>query len=143
MLAPLDGRLVRAAPGLEELHQLLAGAVVVPFAVALDDCKQLLGGRRPVTLRVERGGEVEARLMIERICGDFLFQLGDGPERLRLLGEVDRGLHGLHRRVVTLGFRHHGQCLLGLLDRTGGDVAFGEAGKRRDVGCIRRRSTSA
>src|SRR6185437_8950273 len=31
-LASLDGGLVRRAPGLEELHQLLARAVLVPFA---------------------------------------------------------------------------------------------------------------
>src|SRR5262245_21344173 len=91
-LAPLDGCFIRAAPGLEELHELPAGSVVVPFAVALDDRKELLGGRRPVALGVECGRKVEARLMIERVCGDFLFQLGDRSQRFRLLGEIDRGL---------------------------------------------------
>jgi hypothetical protein len=73
---------------------------------------------------LQRGGKIEAGLMIERVCGDFLFQLGDRPDCLRLLGEIDRGLHGLDRGVVALGFRHHGQRLLGLLDRAGRDVAF-------------------
>src|SRR3954470_15919280 len=52
-LASLDGCIIRTAPGLEELHQLLAGAVVVPFAVALDDREQLLGGGGAVALHVE------------------------------------------------------------------------------------------
>ena len=55
--------------------------------------------------------------MIERVCGDFLFQLGHRSNRLGLLGEVDRGLDGFHRGVVALGFRHHADGLLGLLDR--------------------------
>ncbi len=55
---------------------------------------------------------------------------------MRLLGEVDRGLHGLHRGVVALGFRHHGQRLLGLLHRAGDGVALCEPGKCRDVGRI-------
>src|SRR3569833_705906 len=42
-LATVDGGLVRAAPGFEELHQLLARAVIVPFAVALDDLEQMIG----------------------------------------------------------------------------------------------------
>src|SRR4051794_39285334 len=113
-LASLDGCIVRAAPGFEELHQLLAGAVVVPFAVALDDRQQLLGGRCPVALGVERDREVESGLMIERVCGDFLFQLDNGPELLGLLGEIDCGLHGFHSGVVALGFGYHGERLLGL-----------------------------
>src|SRR5215208_8091840 len=42
-LASLDGRLVGAAPRLEELQQLLARAVIVPLAIALDDFEQLVG----------------------------------------------------------------------------------------------------
>src|SRR5262245_22513487 len=41
--ASVDGRLVGAAPGLEELYQLLAGAVIVPLAVAPDDFQKLVG----------------------------------------------------------------------------------------------------
>ena len=41
-LAPVHGRLVGRAPGLEELHELFARAVVIPFAVALDDIDQML-----------------------------------------------------------------------------------------------------
>src|SRR2546421_8457765 len=85
-LASLDGCIVGAAPGLEELHELLARAVVVPFAVALDDREQLLGGRCPVALRIQRRRKVESGLMIERVCGDLLFQLGDRSQRFGLLG---------------------------------------------------------
>src|ERR1700738_1056207 len=101
-LASVHRRLIGGAPCLEELHQLLARAVLVPFAVALDDFEQLVGGVGTVAAGVERGGKIESRLIIERICGDFLFQLGDRAERLGLFGEIDRRLHRLDRRVVAL-----------------------------------------
>ena len=41
-LSPLDRGFVGWTPGIEELDELLAGAVVVPFAVALDDVDQML-----------------------------------------------------------------------------------------------------
>ena len=50
-LASIDGGLVGAAPRLEELHQLLARAVVVPLAVALDDFEQLIGRLGALALR--------------------------------------------------------------------------------------------
>src|SRR5581483_5694561 len=76
-LASVDRRLVGAAPCLEQLHQLPARAVVVPLAIAPDDLEQLGRGLGAFALRVQRGGEVEPRLMIERVCGDFLFKLAD------------------------------------------------------------------
>src|SRR5438105_11671748 len=76
-LSPFDGGLVGAAPRLEELHQLLARAIFVPLAIALDDLEQLIGRLGPVALRVQRGRQIESRLMIERVCGDFLFQFRD------------------------------------------------------------------
>src|SRR6476659_2454761 len=92
-LSSIDGRFVDAAPRLEELHELLARAVIVPLAVALDDFEQLVGRFSAVALGVERGRQIESRLMVERVCGDLLFQLGHRTARLGLLGEVDRGLH--------------------------------------------------
>jgi len=41
-LAPVNGGLIGRAPRLEELHQLLARAVVVPFAIAFDDGDQMI-----------------------------------------------------------------------------------------------------
>src|SRR5579871_1423998 len=52
--AALDRRLVIHAPDLEELQKLLAGAVVVPFAVALDDLDQLIGRVAALAAGVER-----------------------------------------------------------------------------------------
>ena len=129
-LSSIHGRFVGAAPGLEKLHELLARAVLVPLAIALDDLEQMVGRLGPVALRIQRGRQIESGLMIERVCGDFLFELGDRPDRLRLLGQFDRDLHGLDRRVVALGFRHHGDGLLGLLDRACRHVAFRKARKR-------------
>src|SRR6185437_11418216 len=74
-LAPLDGGFIGRAPGLEQLHQLLARAVLVPFAVAFDDFEQLLRRLAALAAGVERRRQIESRLMIERVCGDFLFQL--------------------------------------------------------------------
>src|SRR5258708_28689771 len=84
-LAPLHGGLIGRAPRLEELHQLLSRAVLVPFAVALDDFEQLSGRLSALARGIERSRKIESRLMIERVCGDFLFQLGDRAERLGLL----------------------------------------------------------
>src|SRR5438270_610878 len=53
-LSSLDGRFISAAPRLEELHQLLARAVVVPFAVAPDDLEQPRGRLGALACRVQR-----------------------------------------------------------------------------------------
>jgi len=91
----IDGSFIRHRPCLEELHQLLARAVIVPLASRFDDFEQLVGRFSAVALGVERGRQVESRLMVERVFGDFLFQLGHRTDRLGLLGEFDRGLHRL------------------------------------------------
>jgi hypothetical protein len=135
-LASIDRRLVGAAPRFEELHQLLARAVIVPLAVALDDFEQLVGRLGAIALGVKRGREVESRLMVERVCGDLLLQLGHRTDCLGLLGEVDRGLHRLDGGVIALGFRHHRQRLLGLFERARRHVAFRQPGKGRDIGGV-------
>src|SRR5256885_7023815 len=94
-LSSLDGRFVRAAPRLEELHQLLARAVIVPLAVAPDNLQQLVGRLRALPQRVERGCQVKSRLMVKRVCGDLLFEVGHRADRLGLLRKLDRGLPGL------------------------------------------------
>src|SRR5512133_2050758 len=85
LLAAFDRRGIGEAPGLEELDELLARAVIVPFTVALDDLEELLRRLLALALGVERDGKIEARLMIERIGEHLLFQLRERPERLRLL----------------------------------------------------------
>jgi hypothetical protein len=59
------------------LHELLAGGIIVPFAVALDDFQQVIGGLAALAASVQCGGEVESRLMIERVGRDFLLEFGD------------------------------------------------------------------
>ena len=81
-LAAFDGGRVGRAPGLEELHQLLARAVVVPLAIALDDLEQLVDGLAAVALGVERDGKIEARLMVERIGGTLASSSASGPTDL-------------------------------------------------------------
>src|SRR5512138_2203659 len=60
-LASLDGGFVCAAPCLEKLHELLARAIIVPFAIAPDDFEQLVGRFGTCTLRVQRGRQIEPR----------------------------------------------------------------------------------
>src|SRR5262249_56110636 len=72
-LAPVDGGLVGGAPGLEELNQLLARAVVVPFAIALDDLEQIIDRLLAPPLAVQAEREIEPRLMVDRIAPHLPF----------------------------------------------------------------------
>src|SRR5438477_9317129 len=73
-LASVDGSFVGRAPRLEELHQLLARAVVIPFAVASNDLHQIVDRFLPATLAAERYREIKARLVIQRICRHLRFE---------------------------------------------------------------------
>ena len=128
---------VGCAPGLEKLHELLAGAIVIPFAVTLDDLHQVLDRVFALAIRVERDGEIEARLMIERIGKNFLFQVCHRSDRLCLLGNLERGAGGGDRRIVPLGFGNKSEGLLGLIECARSDVAARETGKRLHVRAVR------
>src|SRR5438105_13147090 len=78
--APVDRRFVGRSPGFEQLHELLARAIVVPLAIAPHDLEQMVERLLALSLRVERDREIEARLMVERSGGDLLFQLGTRPD---------------------------------------------------------------
>src|ERR1700675_4141479 len=130
-LAAVDRGFVCRTPCIEKLNELLARAVIIPFAVALDDGDQLLERILPPALAVERQRKIEARLMIERISEDLLFELGNGAERLGLLGEFERGARRRDRGVVLFAVRHHGKRLPRLVERAGLDVAAPQARKRR------------
>src|SRR4051812_38165070 len=73
-LARVDGDFVHWTPGVEQLHELFARGVLVPFAIALHDGQEMIGGLRLLALGVERDSEIVARLMIERVGGDLLFE---------------------------------------------------------------------
>src|ERR1700692_3327851 len=90
-LAAVDCGFVCRTPRIEKLNLLVARAGIISFAVALDDGDQLLERILPPALAVERQRKIEARLMIERIGEDLLFELGNGAERLGPLGEVGGG----------------------------------------------------
>src|ERR687894_1252162 len=67
-LAPSrEGHFVHGTPGLEELNELLACAVLVPIAVLADDFKEVVDGFFAPSPGVERDGQIEARLMVEGI----------------------------------------------------------------------------
>src|SRR5271170_5910328 len=134
--AALDRGLVGRTPGLEKLHELLSRAVVVPFTVALDDADQLLQRVEPLALAVERQRKIEPRLMVERIGGDFLLQLGYRPEILCLFGKLERRAGGKDRRIVPLGFGNQRQRLLGLLGGAGFDIASRQSGEGLDVAIV-------
>src|SRR5260370_7340921 len=94
---------VGRAPRLEELNQLLAGGVVIPFTVAAHDLEQLVEGLLPTAISVQRYGKVEARLVIARIGGHLLFQLGNGSKMPRLLGAFKGSPTPPHRGIVSFG----------------------------------------
>src|ERR1700756_3151552 len=64
-LAAFDGGLVGRPPGVEKLDELLAGTVVIPLAVPLDDADQMIERLLPAAFAVEREREVKAGLVIE------------------------------------------------------------------------------
>ena len=125
--------LVGGTPRFEELDKLLARAVFVPFAVALDDFGQMVDRLLALAVGVERDGKIEPRLVVERIGRDLLLKLADRADRARLLGDIERSLGGGVSGVVALRLRHLGEHLLRLLDFFQGDVAARQTGKRRDV----------
>src|ERR1700687_2894841 len=90
-LASFDSRFIGRAPCVEKLHELLARAVIVPFAIAFHDCEQMFERVKPAAFAVERERKIEPGLMVELIGGDLLFKLADRSDRLGLFGEVARG----------------------------------------------------
>src|SRR5947209_16832548 len=80
-LAAVDGRLVRRPPSLEELHELLARAVILPLAIAPDDLDEVVDRLRPAALAVQRHREVEPRLMVEWIVCDLLLEVSERTHR--------------------------------------------------------------
>ena len=132
-LAPFDRSFVGRTPGIEELNELLAGAVIVPFAIALHDGDQLFERIQPPAVAVERHREIESGLMVGRIGGDLLLKIGNGPSDLGLLGEIERRTRGGDGCIVLLSCRHHGERLFRLIERAGLDMAAHQSGKRRQV----------
>src|SRR5919199_148273 len=63
LASPGDRHVVRRAPCLEELQELLSRAVLVPIAVPAHDLDELIERLLALAARVERDGEIEARLM--------------------------------------------------------------------------------
>src|SRR5918993_3695653 len=70
-----EGHLVHGTPGLEELNELLACAVIVPIAVAANDFKEVIGGFFAPVAGVEGDRQIEARLMVEGIGLDRALEL--------------------------------------------------------------------
>ena len=112
--------------------------VVVPFAVALDDLDQVIDRLLAAALAGERDREIEPGLMIERIGRDLRSRSSSGPDRLRLLGELERGTRGRHRGIVALGLRHHRERRFSFFERTAQHVDAGKPGERGDVGVVLR-----
>ena len=93
--------------------------------------EQMIGRLLALACRIERDREIESRLMVERIRGDFLFKLADRADRLRLLGDFERRARRHDRGIVALGLGHQRERLLRLLDRAGLHIGAREAGERR------------
>src|SRR5262249_52590652 len=75
-LAAVHGGFVGRTPGLEELDQLLARAVVVPFTIAPDDLQQIIDSLLASPLAIQGEREIEPRLMVERVGRNLGFEVG-------------------------------------------------------------------
>ena len=94
----------------------------------------MVDGFDPAALGVEGKRKVELRLMIERVFGDPLFEIGDRSKGCGLFGDLERGARRRHGGLIVLAEgRNHGERLLGLFERAGLDIAAGETGKRVNV----------
>src|SRR5215831_1605619 len=90
--AAAQGQRVRWAHHLEELEQLPAGGLLVPFAITLEQGEQLVDRGLPVPAPEQRCSELETRLMVVRALRQARPQLAGRSDRLlRLLGELESG----------------------------------------------------
>src|SRR5579883_2152348 len=128
--------LVGRTPGLEELNQLLAGSVVIPFTVAAHDLDQLVERLLPAVISVQSNGEVESRLMIERVGGNLLFQFRDRTKMRGLFGDLKGSAGRGDRRIIALGLRHLRENLFSLLDAPGLQIGSCETCERVRIGRI-------
>ena len=119
--------IVGRAPGLEELHQLLAGAVLVPGTVLADDGEQMVHRLLALAAGAERHGEIEAGLMVERVGGDLRFKLLHVAERAGGFLQLDGGAHGGDRAVIGGAGGREGKRRLGLFEIAGGELGAREA----------------
>jgi len=127
---------VSRAPGLEELDQLLARGVIVPFTIAAHDLDQLVERLLPTVISIQRYGKIKPRLVIERVGGDLLFQLGYWSKVSRLFGDFKGGTRRRHCGIISLGFRYLCQRMFGLLDVAGLQIGSRETGERVHIGRV-------
>src|SRR5690606_32222269 len=69
------GRLL-GAPGLKEFEKLLAGRILVPAAVALEDGDKGLCGLKALAFGIEHHGKIKARLEIIGVGSNGSFERG-------------------------------------------------------------------
>src|SRR5205823_4492004 len=80
---------------LEKLDQLLAGGLLVPFAVALEQAQQFIDRLLALAGAEQRRRQLEPRLVVLRVLLQASLQLAGRAHRLlSLLGEFERRLRG-------------------------------------------------
>src|SRR4029079_5603951 len=99
----------------------------------LDNGDEMIERIAAPSLGVERDREIEARLVVERIGGDFLLQVGERADRLCLLGEIEGRARGYDRGVVRLRAPHWGELLPRLVERAGLDMGARQTRQRLHV----------
>src|SRR5258706_450169 len=103
-LASIHGGLIGRPPGVEELHELLSRGIVVPFAVALDDLEQLIGGFSALAARIECGGGIALRQNRFGLFENFRdIRLASGRHACRDLVDESVDLALWHRAHETVG----------------------------------------
>src|SRR6202521_4630479 len=82
---------------------------------------------------IQRDGEIEARLEVERVGLDLLFQRRRVARLAPLLGDFECGARRRHRRVVLLALGNELERRARRLQVASLDVAARKTGERRDA----------
>ena len=84
---------------IEHLEKLGLGGTVVPFAVTAEQLEQLVDSPLRVAICMERGGEVEARLVIVGVCVNGGLQFANWAGVLCFFRQCDLGGNGFKRGI--------------------------------------------
>ena len=109
---------VLGAPGLEELHKLLAGGFIVPVAVAAEKLDQFFDRALLVAVAGLGDGKLEARFMVGGVGGKAGLKRGGVDGIGCAVGEVEGGVNARYIGIVSITYKkawsHYDQAYLAI-----------------------------